>query len=60
MSRWSRCGDRAKTYWTSIWGNTLSAECCTTVTMFFVAVILLFDAILLIPYSVFNALRERK
>lgn len=60
MSRWSRCGERAKTYWTGIWGNTPGAECCTAITMIFVAVILFFDAILLFPYSVFNALREKK
>lgn len=60
MSRWARCGERAFEYWLGVWGRGVIAQTCTSVTMFFVGIAFFIDALLLIPYSVFNAIREKK
>jgi hypothetical protein len=60
MNRWERCGTRAEIHWVGIWGRGPVAQTCIAVTMFFVGIALFFDALLLLPYSIFNALREKK
>jgi hypothetical protein len=59
MSRWKRCGERAFSHWATLWGPGVVAETLTAITMFFVAIILLADAMLVMPFSIYNAIREK-